>query len=154
MINSKVKRLITFLVFPFQNSKWIRFFSEYLPYGEDGEALYFSLHGERCCVYSIDETFLIKPLLDDFKRRYRNFTYLSHFLNSSHQSDVSIPDYQQMQFLIMLKPRLFVEFDSMRYYRIYYCQEYEDTELQETLNIFRKNQKIGWPRNLHHIHLN
>jgi hypothetical protein len=150
----RFKKLLSFLVFPFQRSKWISYFIEYLPFCDDAQILYFSMYGERCCVYSTDHTFLNKCLLNDLKSHYRGFIYLSHFINSAYQSDVSMPNYQQMQFLIMLKPKLFVEFDSIRYYRIYYGQEYEDTELQEVLKIFRKNQKIDWPRNLHHIKLN
>lgn len=150
----RFKKLLSFLAFPFQRSKWISYFIEYLPFGDDTQSLYFSLYGERCCVYSLDDTFLNKNLLKDFKSRYKKLTYLNHFLNSAHISDVSIQNYQQIQFLIMLKPKLLIEYDSMRSYRIYYCQKYEDTELQEILDVFRKNQKIDWPRNLHHIKLN
>jgi hypothetical protein len=128
----------------------IKFFIDYLPFGNDTELLYYSLYGSRCGTFSLHKTILNKSLLRDFEKKYK-IQYLRYYLNSAFDSDVSIADYQQMQFLIMLKPKLFVEYDSVKYYHIYYDLTFEDNELQEVLNIFRKNQKTDWIKSLRYI---
>jgi hypothetical protein len=153
-MKSILNKIISFLVFPFQNTHWIKFFSEYLPFGDDARLFYFSLYGERCGEYQLDEKFLNKPLLNDLQKAYPGVTYLNHFLNSACMSDISIADNQQMQFFIMLKSKLFIEYDSTRYYRIYYSLDKNDKDLDRVIEIFRKHQKTDWPRTLRHIYLN
>lgn len=153
-MKSRIFKILSFIIFPFQDSRWIRFFATYSSFGEDAEWLYFSLYGERCSVYHLtNHCFLNKPLFDEFKKNYPKFEILYCIRHTSHQSDITVIDHQRMPFLIMLKPKLFVEYNSISKYRIYY-NEKDEVNLNDVLGIFRKYQKAGWLRYYRDINLN
>lgn len=148
-----IYKILSFLVFPFQNSITVKFFYGYFPLGEDVKILYFSMYGEMCAIYSIEERTLNKRLLDDFKKYYPKSKFLAHYKNANAY-EVTLPDHQMQHFIILLRPKLFVEFDSLNTYNIYYAHEFEDNELKKVLEIFRKNKMEGWIRNFQYINLN